>query len=80
MNDRTYIKVMIALGEDLERICSTEEYDQDAYNKVIESINRTNRIWWRSRRRYHWWTKASIVLLLCVLAWGFYMILHWLEI
>lgn len=80
MTDRTYLKLMVALGEDLERAAAASPYDPDAYNKVIKKINRINKLWWRSRRRRHWFAKASLCFLIVVLAWAFYKILHWLEI
>jgi len=54
MNDRTYKKVMNALGEDLERINSTKPYDYEAYGETMLSIHRTNQVWLQSRRRRDW--------------------------
>lgn len=51
MTDRKYLKTMTQLGEELERVTYAEPYDEEAYGKVIKSINRTNRVWWNSRRR-----------------------------
>ena len=69
MNDRTYMKVMVALGEDLEHVASADEFDQDAYDEVIQAINRTNLIWMGSRRRRNWFSILIIGFLLFCLAW-----------
>ncbi len=50
MNDETYVKIMVSLGEELERAVSTEPYDPDEYNKVINAIESTHRVWYRSRQ------------------------------
>ena len=47
MNKRTYYKRMTSLGEKFKRVAS----DQDAYNRVVEEIKRTNHLWWVSLRR-----------------------------
>lgn len=69
MNDTEYLKIMDSLSEDLDRVSSAEPYDPDAYNKVIDSINRADRIWWRSRQRRHWGMICFCLFLICCLAW-----------
>lgn len=76
MTDRKYLKTMVELGEELDRIASAVPYDSEAHKKVIDSINRTNRIWYNSRRRYCWISDALIVLLFCLLAWIVWSILY----
>ena len=75
MDERTYLKLMVSLGEDLERAASAEPYDPDQYNKVIDSINKANRLWFRSRRHYSCWTRWIIFVLILLLAWTVYSIL-----
>lgn len=75
MTDTEYLKIMYSLGDELERVTSTEPYDQEAYGKVIEAINRTNRIWWRSRRRRHWGMICFCLFLIYCLAWIVWSIL-----
>lgn len=69
MNDKTYLKIMVELGEELERAASARPYDPDEYNKTIDALNRTNRIWWRSRRRRPWMKICFCLFLLYCLAW-----------
>jgi len=63
MNYRTYVKVMIALGEDLERVSSAEPYDEEAFGDVMLSIYRTNQLWMKSRRRHDWISSIFIWML-----------------
>jgi len=69
MTDTEYLKIMYSLGDELERSASAEPYDPDAYNNVIDAINRTNRIWWRDRRLHHWFTTAAIIVFIALAAW-----------
>lgn len=76
MTDRKYLKTMIYLSEELERAASAEPYDPDQYNKVIDSINSTNRVWLNSLRRRSWFAIASIIFISLMLAWIVYSILY----
>jgi len=80
MTDREYLKEMLDLTVRLTNACENDGYGSDAYNAVLVEIANSAVKFNHSRRRRNWYTKASIVLLLCVLAWGLYTILCWLKI
>ena len=80
MTDKQYLQELLDLTVKLTNACETEGIGSDAYNAVLKDIAQSAVKFNHSRRRYVWFTKVSIVLLLCVLAWGFYTILRWLKI
>jgi len=80
MTDHEYLEKMILLTTRLTDACNNFGLRSDEYNAVLEDIAISAARFNRSRRRRNWWTRASIILLLCVLAWGFYKILQYLEI
>ena len=66
MNKRTYVKRMRSLGEELERVVAGDPYDPDAYNRVVDEINRTNHLWFVSIGHEH--------LLLRILCWVIWLV------
>jgi len=80
MTDHQYLKHMLDLTVRLTNACENDGYGSDAYNSVREDIANFAVKFNRSRRRQAWYRLASIVVLACVLAWGFYMILQRLNI
>ena len=80
MTDHTYLKIMVSLGEDLERAASAEPYDPDEYNNIINAIESTNRVWYHSRQRrslvisFAYIAAILFVLYLvyCILSEGFF--------
>lgn len=75
MKDSEYLKQMVALGEELERVASSEPYDPDAYNKVIEAINRTNRVWYHGRRQRSWISHFVVISVILFIAYLVYLLL-----
>lgn len=69
MNDKTYLQMMIAFMQELEAASSAEPYDPDSYNKIIDALNSTTRVWNRSRRRRRSFFGYLIWFLLGVLTW-----------
>ena len=69
MNERTYLKLMSALNNELARARNAEPYDPDAYNEAVDALNRTNRLWSRSLLIKHWITLAVWILIVLLLAW-----------
>ncbi len=80
MTDTEYLKQMIAINDELERIASNVPVDVEQWHNALDEMHRVNNVWYHSRRRQAWLTRASIVLLALVLAWSFYKILCWLKI
>lgn len=80
MTDHEYLEEMIHLTTRLTDACNNFGLRSDEYNAVLKEIAASAAKFNRSRRSRYWLTKASIVLLLCVLAWGFYKMLQYLEI
>lgn len=80
MTERKYLELMIALKHELERVRNTRPYDHDAYNEVIESMNRLSRIHYLSHLRRPWVMNlvyiAAILLVLylvyCIVSEGFF--------
>ena len=68
MNERTYLKRMHVLSEELERAKNAEPYDPDAYNIVIDMINTLNRKWSRGLILKHWISLIVWILLALLLA------------
>ncbi len=79
MTDHQYLKEMLDLTVKLTNACEKDGYGSDAYNAVLVEIANSAVKFNHSRCRRDWYIKASIFLLLCVLAWAFYMILQWLK-
>ena len=75
MTDRKYLKIMIAYGEELDRLNSADPVDQASIHNLFNSMARTNRCWWRNRRRRPWYMIFLICFLLYCLAWIFWSIL-----
>lgn len=75
MTDRKYLRIMVALGEELERVCSFYPGDSAAQKDIIDEIKRTNRIWTRSRHRFSCWTRWILFILSLLLAGIVYQIL-----
>jgi len=80
MTDRKYLEHMLDLTVRLTDACENEGYGSDAYNAVRVEIADFAVKFNRSRRRQAWYRLASLVVLACVLAWGFYMMLQLLKI
>jgi len=80
MTNRRFLKRLISLTNKLGNSADKYGYRSDEYNAVLDEIHETGDRFNRHMDLWRLLTKASIVLLLCVLAWGFYMILHWLRI
>jgi len=80
MTDHQYLELMLAFTRKLADAANDQGLESDAYKAVLTEIAITAIRFNRSRRRQAWYRLASIVLLLCVLAWGFYMMLHLLKI
>jgi len=80
MTDHEYLEEMIHLTTRLTDACNNFGLRSNEYNAVLKEIAVSAARFNRSRLRRNWLTKASIILLLCVLAWGFYKILRYLEI
>ena len=80
MTDHQYLERMLDFTRKLTDAADTDGLHSDAYNAVLKEIAVFAVKFNHSRRRRDWLTWASIVLLLFVLAWGFYTILHWLKI
>ena len=80
MNDRQYLKHMLDLTVRLTKACEDDGYGSDAYNEVLVDIANFAVKFNNSRRRQAWYHLASIVVLACVLAWGFYLVLQLLKI
>ncbi len=78
MTDHQYLKEMLDLTVKLTNACENDGYGSDAYNAVLTEIATSAVKFNHSRRRRDLFTRASIVLLLCVLAWALYTIFHWL--
>lgn len=74
MTDKEYLNQMIGINEELERIASNKPLNMDEWQKAMYEMHRVNNVWYHSRRRRDWFTKASIVFLALVLAWSFYKI------
>ena len=75
MTDKEYLKKMIALTEELNRVASAEPYDPDAYNRVIDQLNNVKPPWESRRRRRPWFAFASCIILLIILVWIVYTVL-----
>jgi len=75
MNEKTYLRVMHSLGKDLKRAENTEPYDPDAYNKVIDAMNQTNIVFYRSHRQFSCLTRWIIFILVLLFACVVYSIL-----
>ncbi len=69
MNERTYLKRISALTRELERTQNAEPYDPDAYNKVLDDIDKTRAQYDRSLILKHWITLAVWILAFLLLAW-----------
>jgi len=69
MNKKTYIKNMVRLGEEFERIACSEQYDKDDWQSATDDFVRVNRLWNHSRRRRDWYSIFIIGFLLFCLAW-----------
>ncbi|MBA7622218.1 hypothetical protein ES703_29592 [subsurface metagenome] len=80
MTDHEYLKQMLDLTVRLTNACENDGYGSDAYNAVLTEIATSAVKFNHSRRRRSLFTRASIVLLIFVLAWSFYTILQWLKI
>ncbi len=75
MTDTEYLNQMIGINEELERIASNVPLDVEQWHNSIDEMHRVNNVWYHSRRRRDWFTKASIVFLALMLAWLLYSIL-----
>jgi hypothetical protein len=75
MNDTEYLKQMIALTKELERVASFEPFDPVIVHSYSEAMGKIHRAWLQSRRRRSWFAIASICFLLLMLAWIVYSIL-----
>ena len=62
MNKRTYLKRMSALTKQLKHTQMAEPYDPDAYNNVIDEMNRLNALWHR-----HFTRKRRVVAVVWIL-------------
>ena len=51
MNSKEYLGQMYVNLAELERTAEARPYDPDAYNKVVEALEETNRIYFRSLHR-----------------------------
>jgi len=80
MTDRQYLKQMIAINDHMQRLAERDHTDTDDWHEAIDEMHRVNNVWYHSKRRQHWFRIASIVVLACVLAWGFYLMLQLLKI
>lgn len=75
MTNRQFLKRLISLTNKLGNSADEYGYRSDEYNAVLEEIHETGARFNRHMDLWHWLTKASIVLLLCLLAWIVYTIL-----
>ena len=69
MNERTYLKLMSALNNELARARNAEPYDPDAYNNVLDDMNETRARYNRSLLIKHWITLAVWILVVLLLLW-----------
>lgn len=69
MTDREYLKKMVTLTEDLERIASAEPFDKKEWECAIDEYHRVNLVWCHNRRKFSCWTRWIIWFLLGVLCW-----------
>lgn len=79
MTDTEYLREMLDLTVKLTNACEKDGIGSDAYNAVLTEIAISAVKFNHRTRRRIWYTKASIVFLVLVLAWSFYTILHWLK-
>lgn len=79
MTDRQYLKQMIAINDYMQRLAERDHTDPDDWHDAIDEMHRVNNIWYHSRRRQAWFRNTSIVVLACVLAYGFYIVLQLLK-
>jgi len=80
MTDHQYLELQLALTKKLTDAAEEHGLQSDPYKAVLTEIAICALRFNRSRRRQAWYRLASIVVLACVLAWGFYMILQRLNI
>ena len=80
MTDHQYLELMLALTRKLTDAANDHGLQSEPYKSVLTEIAISAIRFNRSRRRQAWYRRASIVVLACVLAWGFYMILQFLNI
>ena len=80
MTDHQYLELQLALTKKLTDAAEEHGLQSDPYKAVLTEIAICALRFNRSRRRQAWYRLASIVVLACVLAWGFYMILQRLKI
>lgn len=78
MNDKDYVKQMVALHKELERVSKANPYYEDAYNDVIDQLNRLTPPWKQRRRRRSWFMFAILIFVCLVLAWIVYNSLFYL--
>lgn len=69
MNERSYLKRMHVLSEELERAQDAEPFDPDAYNKVVDDMNETRARYERVLLIKHWITLIVWILVVLLLAW-----------
>jgi len=80
MTDHQYLELQLALTKKLTDAADEHGLQSDHYKAVLTEIAICAVRFNRSRRRQAWYRLASLVVLACVLAWGFYMMLQMLEI
>lgn len=80
MTNRQFLKRLISLTYKLGNSADKYGYRSDEYNAVLDDIHETGVRFNRHMLLWYFLTKASIVLLVCVLAWCFYTIFHYLKI
>ena len=67
MTDKEYLKKMVVYFNELERIAEARPYDSDAFNKVIDAMNKTKTEHFVSWRRRWLFLILSVVFLLLLL-------------
>lgn len=72
MTDRQYIKKMIVLTNDLERIAAANPFDKAAWVSALDEFHYCNCLWSKTRRRHSWSTIILTIFLACSLAWLIY--------
>ncbi len=68
MTDRQYIKQMIVLTEQLERVASAEPFDSAAWESAVDEFHLFNCHWIKTRRRRPWGFIFFIIFLLYCLS------------
>lgn len=69
MKERTYLKLMLALTKQLELTKKAEPYDPDAYDNVLDFMDKTKARYHRSLLIKHWLILAIWTLIVLLLVW-----------